>query len=46
MAFYGIIVKKNNPCRTVLYNIQLGAAYNSYSNKVLAILLYKKQLFY
>jgi hypothetical protein len=30
----------------VLYNTQLRATYNSYSNKALAILLYKKQLSY
>jgi hypothetical protein len=30
----------------VLYNTQPGVIYNSHSNKVLAILLYRKQLSY
>ena len=46
MASYSILVKKNNFYRIVLYNIQLEAACNNYSNKVLAILLYGKQLSY
>jgi hypothetical protein len=46
MAFYSILVKENNPYKIILYNIQPGAAYNSHSNKALAILLYRKQLSY
>ena len=42
MAFYSILVKENDPRRTVLYNAQLGATHNNYSNKVLEILLYGK----
>ena len=44
MVSCGVLVKENNPYRAVLYNAQLEATYNSYSNKVLAILLYRKQL--
>jgi len=46
MASYGVLVKENNPYRVVLYNTQLGAACDSRSNKILAILLYGKQLSY
>jgi len=46
MTSYGVLVKENDPYRAALYNTQLGAAYNSYSNKILAILLYRKQLSY
>ena len=42
MAFYNILFTENKPYKTVLYNIQLGAAYYNYNDKVLAILLYKK----
>ena len=42
MASYGVLVKENKPCGIALYNIRLEATRNSYSNKVLAILLYKK----
>jgi hypothetical protein len=44
MASCGVLVKENDFYKIVLYNTQLGAACNSHSNKVLAILLYKKQL--
>jgi hypothetical protein len=46
MVSCGILVKENDPCKTVLYNIQLEATYNSYSNKALVTLLYRKQLSY
>jgi len=46
MVSYSVLVKKNNPYKVVLYNTQLGAACDSRSNKALAILLYRKQLFY
>ena len=46
MASYNVLIKKNNPYKIALYNTQLGAACNNHSNKVLAILLYKKQLSY
>jgi hypothetical protein len=46
MASCGVLVKGNNPCKIALYNTQLGTACDSYSNKVLVILLYKKQLSY
>jgi len=46
MASYSVLVKENNPYKVALYNIQLKATYNSYSNKVLVILLYGKQLSY
>ena len=42
MVSYSILVKENNPYRIILYNAQLEAAYDNNSNKVLAILLYKK----
>ena len=42
IASCSVLVKENNPCRIVLYNIQLGVACDSRSNKVLAILLYRK----
>ena len=42
MASYSVLVKENDFYKIVLYNIWLGAAYNNHSNKVLAILLYKK----
>jgi len=46
MVSCGVLVKENNPYKAALHNAQLGAAYNSYSNKALAILLYRKQLSY
>jgi len=46
MASCGVLVKENDPYRAVLYNAQLGAARDSYSNKALVILLYRKQLSY
>ena len=46
MASYSVLVKENNPYKVALYNAQPGAAYNSYSNKALATLLYRKQLSY
>jgi len=39
---YSVLVKENNPYKIALYNARLGATYNSYSNKALAILLYIK----
>ena len=42
MASYGILVKENDPYRTVLYNIQLEATRDNHSNKALVILLYGK----
>jgi len=46
MASCGVLVKENNPYRAALYNTRLGAARDSYSNKALATLLYRKQLSY
>jgi len=46
MASCGVLVKENNSYRAALYNARLEAAHNSYSNKALAILLYRKQLSY
>ena len=46
MASYSVLVKENNLYRAALYNARLGAARDSYSNKALATLLYKKQLSY
>ena len=46
MASCGVLIKENDLYRIVLNNIWPGAARNSYSNKVLVILLYRKQLFY
>jgi hypothetical protein len=46
MVSYNVLVKENNPYRVALYNTRLGATRDNYSNKVLAILLYRKQLSY
>ena len=46
MASGGVLVKENNPHRAALHNARPGAARDNRSNKVLAILLYGKQLSY
>ena len=46
MVSCGVLVKENDPYKAALYNARLEAAYNSYSNKALVTLLYRKQLSY